>query len=81
MQRRGLRKYMLHTLRNGGEIMKRITRRFLSLLMAIAMIGIMTACGTSGNGGNTAATDGIAADGEASAADGESSGPAEAAEG
>lgn len=56
--------------------MKRITRRLLSLLMAIAMIGIMTACGASGNGGNTAATDGAA-----SAADGESSGPSEAAEG
>lgn len=61
--------------------MKRITRRLLSLLMAIAMIGIMTACGASGNGGNTAATDGIAADGASSASDGESAGPAEAAEG
>ncbi len=61
--------------------MKRITRRLLSLLMAIAMIGILTACGASGNGGNTAATDGITTDGAASAADGESSGPAEAAEG
>ena len=59
--------------------MKRITRRLLSLLMAIAMIGIMTACGASGNDGNTAAADGIAADGAAS--DGESAGPVTAAEG
>lgn len=61
--------------------MKRITRRLLSLLMVIAMIGIMTACGASGNDGNDAATDGIGTDDASSAADGESAGPAEAAEG
>ena len=56
--------------------MKRIAGRLFSLLMVFAMTGIMTACGTSGNGGNTAVTDDAVYD-----ENGEPTGPAEAAEG
>ena len=56
--------------------MKRIAGRLFSLLMVFAMTGIMTACGTSGNGGNTAVTDDAVYD-----ENGEPAGPAEAAEG
>ncbi len=57
-------------------IMKRIARRLLSLSLALAMMAVMTACGTSGNGGNTAVTDDAVYD-----ENGEPTGPAEAAEG
>ena len=56
--------------------MKRIARRLLSLSLALAMMAVMTACGTSGNGGNTAVTDDAVYD-----ENGEPTGPAEAAEG
>lgn len=55
--------------------MKRITRRLVSLLLALAMAGIVTACGASGNGGSAAGTDGAASE------DGAVSEPAAAAEG
>lgn len=56
--------------------MKRIARRLLSLSLALAMMAAMTACGTSGNGGNTAVTDDAVYD-----ENGDPVGPAEAAEG
>lgn len=56
--------------------MKRIARRLLSLSLALAMMAVMTACGTSGNGGNTAVTDDAVYD-----ENGDPVGPAEAAEG